>query len=359
VITIQSLYNDLVEQVFFRDSIAQFPPGGSFFKTEYRNTTYWYYRLFRNGEEIKKYVGKESPQLLEMMKNHEHARMADKMCRQLANTLRGSGCVLPAGQMGAVAQALADAGFFRLRGVLVGTLAFQCYPAMLGESVKRRTSLVETHVHSENFTTGDVDFAQFQSVSVAVRDNMTESFQQVLQKAGNFLPVRTIGMEDTRYTRWRDVNTGCFVDLLVPLTGKDEKAVYLPSSQAYGAGLRFLDFLIYDERRAVIPYKSGIGVNVPAPERYAVHKLIVSRNRDTPEKREKDVEQSAFLLEILLHTEKSLVLDTVREAADRGKGWKKRLVAGAGKLPDFLRGEILEALKAEAEHSDDEPDLSP
>jgi hypothetical protein len=27
-------------------------------------------------------------------------------------------------------QALAEAGIFRLRGVLVGTVAYQCYPAM-------------------------------------------------------------------------------------------------------------------------------------------------------------------------------------------------------------------------------------
>lgn len=43
--------------------------------------------------------------------------------------------------------------------------------------------------------------------------------------------------------------------------------------------LRFLDFLIYEPVRAVLLHKSGISVIVPAPERYAVHKLIVASRR--------------------------------------------------------------------------------
>ena len=43
--------------------------------------------------------------------------------------------------------------------------------------------------------------------------------------------------------------------------------------------LRFLDFLIRDPEPTVILHGPGIYVHVPAPARYAVHKLIVSHRR--------------------------------------------------------------------------------
>ena len=56
---------------------------------------------------------------------------------------------------------LANAGFFRLRGVLIGTVAYQCYPGVLG----RRLDAIAMQ-------TGDADFAQFHEISVAVGDTL-------------------------------------------------------------------------------------------------------------------------------------------------------------------------------------------
>jgi hypothetical protein len=59
--------------------------------------------------------------------------------------------------------------------------------------------------------------------------------------------------------------------------------------------LRFLDFLIYEPVRTVLLHREGVSVNVPAPERYAVHKLIVASRRLTDAlgraKRDKDLLQ--------------------------------------------------------------------
>ncbi|MFC7557710.1 GSU2403 family nucleotidyltransferase fold protein [Pseudoroseomonas wenyumeiae] len=54
---------------------------------------------------------------------------------------------------------MADAGVFRLRAVLVGTVAFHAYAAMLG-----------IKLGPASFTTEDVDVAQFRSISIAVED---------------------------------------------------------------------------------------------------------------------------------------------------------------------------------------------
>ncbi|MBL3684602.1 hypothetical protein F2981_18295 (plasmid) [Sinorhizobium meliloti] len=45
--------------------------------------------------------------------------------------------------------------------------------------------------------------------------------------------------------------------------------------------LRFLDYLIYHPIRAVLLHGAGVLVNVPAPQRYAIHKLIVASRRLT------------------------------------------------------------------------------
>jgi hypothetical protein len=53
---------------------------------------------------------------------------------------------------------LARSGVFRLRSVLIGTVAYQVYPAMLG--VRLLGALLQT---------SDVDVAQFTSVSISSR----------------------------------------------------------------------------------------------------------------------------------------------------------------------------------------------
>ncbi|WP_456739322.1 GSU2403 family nucleotidyltransferase fold protein [Bradyrhizobium sp. USDA 4471] len=50
----------------------------------------------------------------------------------------------------------------------------------------------------------------------------------------------------------------------------------LPALNTDAQPLRFLDFLIRDPEPTVILHGPGIYLHVPAPARYAVHKLIVS-----------------------------------------------------------------------------------
>jgi hypothetical protein len=60
---------------------------------------------------------------------------------------------------------------------------------------------------------------------------------------------------------------GYRVEILIPNRGAERD-----QSQP----LRFLDFLIYDALPAALLHGGGILVNVPRPERYALHKLIVA-----------------------------------------------------------------------------------
>ncbi|WP_255571177.1 GSU2403 family nucleotidyltransferase fold protein [Ensifer sp. ENS12] len=99
--------------------------------------------------------------------------------------------------------------------------------------------------------------------------------------------------------------------------------------------LRFLDFLIYEPIRAVMLHKSGISVIVPAPERYAIHKLIVASRRvvDTlgSAKRDKDLRQAVLLFEALdVANRLNELSDALHEAWERGEAWRYAIKTGIG-----------------------------
>src|SRR3546814_7274257 len=79
---------------------------------------------------------------------------------------------------------------------------------------------------------------------------------------------------------WRTPDAGLSVELLTPQVGPDHDGlVRLPALEAHATPLRFLDYLIHRTEPAVIPFAAGIQVNLPLPERYACHKLIVAQRR--------------------------------------------------------------------------------
>jgi hypothetical protein len=72
-------------------------------------------------------------------------------------------------------------------------------------------------------------------------------------------------------------------------------------------------------------------VNIPAPQRYAIHKLIVQGERPIEQrvKANKDIEQSAALLQSLLAASQAdLVAAAWSDATARGRGWRQRCNQG-------------------------------
>src|SRR5690606_6020731 len=70
----------------------------------------------------------------------------------------------------------------------------------------------------------------------------------------------------------------------------------------FGAqALPYLDYLLHRPVPATYLYDAGIGINVPDPARYALHKLIVAANRPGAEqaKAAKDLAQAASLIAVL------------------------------------------------------------
>jgi hypothetical protein len=84
---------------------------------------------------------------------------------------------------------------------------------------------------------------------------------------------------------------------------------------------------------------------VPAPERYAVHKLIVSRMRiataASQAKARKDLAQSEALLEVLLENRPYEVQEVWNEALRRGAKWEEKLHQSAGMLKPRVKERLL------------------
>ncbi|NHK27198.1 hypothetical protein FF098_004695 [Parvularcula flava] len=197
--------------------------------------------------------------------------------------------------------------------------------------------------------TGDIDLAQDYGISVALNESITAPLIDVLKSVdAEFRPVPSLAAPnvDTAYTR----PGGFRVDVLTTNRGANRDApVNLPSLKSDAAAFRFLDYLLRETIEVAALSRYGTLVNVPAPERYAVHKLIVSTMRkdsgESAAKADKDIAQSGMLIDTLILKRRSADLhDAIVEAAARGPNWRKRLKTGAERLGNEHKDKFVEML---------------
>lgn len=332
-LTVQTAYADLLSRAQ-EDALLEL--GGTAVMRERRGRKYWYTVQRLGDQTVEKYLGPDNNDVRQRVerakKISEDRRKREKQRSSLARMCREGGLPRVDAQTGKVLLALSKAGLFRLRAVLVGTHAFRSYPAILGIDLPEAIAVTE-----------DIDVAAFQSVSVALDDQLQPDMATALETIGSFIAVPSI---HTPSTAWRDSESGSLVELLTPNEGPDrDEPVELPAMGAYAQPLRFLDYLIHDPIQAVALYRSGILVNVPQPARYAVHKLIVAvrRHASASGKARKDIEQAAALIRVLAEDRPDELEDAFNEAESRGRSWRTHLKKGAARLPDKER-EILRSL---------------
>jgi hypothetical protein len=329
---LQTTYAELLERCRATAFRTDFPQDGAFVVKTIKGQRYWYFQRSTSEGREQKYVGPETPELLDQITHHKQIRGDERERRSLVSTLvRSFGLQPPASEIGEVVNALANAGVFRLRSVLVGTVAYQTYSAMLGTRLPR--SILQT---------SDVDIAQFSNVSVAVGDRIPV-LDVLKQVDKTFRPIPHLHKGNvTSYVG----KGGIRVDFITPNQGRDtDIPKALPALQTEAEPLRFLDFLISDPEPAVVLHGVGIYVLVPSPARYAVHKLIVSRRR--PEgvaKRQKDIDQAASLFVILAEKNPYELKSAWREASGRGKTWDQLILEGLSQLPINARDVVLKAV---------------
>lgn len=332
---LQTVYADLLDRVTAGAFAEAFSADGMFTVKSVRGRRYWYFQQSAADGRRQKYVGPETPELLQRIAEHKAGRAYRQDQRSLvAMLVRGGNLPRPTPQIGGLVAALADAGVFRLRGVIVGTVAYQTYSAMLG--VRLPATMAQT---------SDVDVAQGADVSAAVID-ATKPMPDVLRHFDpTFRPVPHIHAGgDASYL----AASGLRVDFLTPNRGREtEEPQHLPALGTDAQPLRFLDFLIREPEPAVLLHGTGVLVSVPAPQRFALHKLIVSRRRrDGDAKREKDRHQAESLLTVLAERRPHELRAAWDEAFARGRTWRRLLGEGLGLLHPKTRDSVLRAIGA-------------
>ena len=319
---LQTAYAELLDRTASSAFDEAFADDGQFIAKTLRGRRYWYFQEASAEGRRQRYVGPETPDLLDRIARHKADKTHGRQRETLVSTLVRSGRLpRPLPQIGDVVAALARAGVFRLRGVLVGTVAYQTYAAMLG-----------TRLPAAMIQTDDIDIAQFTDVSAAVVDN-TVMIPAILRAVDpTFRPIPSLqSPQVASYV----AASGVRVDLLTPNRGPErETPVALPAFGTDAQPLRFLDFLIVDPEPAVLLHGAGIYVSVPSPERYAVHKLIVSGRRRVGEaKQEKDLWQAQILAEALIRKRPAALRAAWKEATGRGKSWRRLMGEGMSRFP--------------------------
>ncbi len=217
---------------------------------------------------------------------------------------------------GEVTKVLADAGLFRLRALLVGSVAFSCYSGLLG-----------VRLPGTSMQTGDADFA----ISAEVEDSLPPILDLLRSIDSTF---RTVPHQaDNAKVGAFSNSVNYRVEFLTSNRGSDDytgKPSPMPALGGASAdNLRFLDFLIYEPVRTVLLHREGVSVNIPSPERYAIHKLIVASRTRTDAlgraKKDKDLVQASLLSEALVETRQTICLPmpTAKRGRAERRGWKR------------------------------------
>ena len=333
-LVVQTTYAELLERCASTAFTNAFSEAGTFTSKTINGRRYWYFQVRTAKGRSQRYVGPESAELLERIAHHREARDDERERRALVSTLvRSFGLPPPISQIGELLSALASVGILRLHSVLVGTVAYQSYSAMLG--IRLPGALLQTN---------DLDIAQFTNVSVAIGDQTPPMLEvlKAVDKTFREIP-HTSGR---RWVTSYMAKGGLRVDFVTPNEGPDtDDPQNLPALQTDAQPLRFLDFLIDEPARAVILHGSGIYVQVPAPERYAVHKMILAQRRPPgAAKRDKDLQQAAALIEALVQNRPQELKLAWEEAHERGPKWRKLLLDGMSRLAPRARDLTLKAL---------------
>ena len=305
-------------------------------KVDRNGKTYWY-DSYRIGSDVRKtYIGEDSPELrgrLDRLKSLRIEADARRKHRtRLIRILRAEGFLGVDAATGSLMSALAGAGVFRLGGTIVGTHAFRLYEGLLGIRYQ----------FDEMAQTGDIDIASFEQLSLALEDIVAPPLQEVL---GDFSFAPIPSLDVNKAWRWRQTRNDLMVEFLTPSFQAEEGVRPLAALGVDAQSLYHLNYLIAEPVKAVAVYRSGVLVQIPRPERYAIHKLIVAdRRRGGADslKAEKDRLQAAFLIEVLAQDRPDELLEAYLDALKVGPKWGERLASTLKLIPET--GKILEQL---------------
>lgn len=320
-LSLQTTYRDLLE----RHARRPMPEiEGSVVLVENNANRYWVVRRRIGSRVVETRIGPD----------HEEGRARVEALRRQNDTLRSwaaetGGLVaqlraarmpVPTPGTGKLINALARVGLFQAGGVLVGAHAYGLYALELG--VRALDDLAMTE---------DVDIAASRSVRIITEAR--KSLASDLEGVG-LIPVA--GPGKIHPLRWQ-TEDGVVLDVLTPKGRGGEPAIRHDGLGVWAQALSYLDYSLTGPIDAVVLYREGIPVRIPAPERFAVHKLIVSsiRRGTHRAKVDKDIAQAAWLITVLSADRPYELASAFDDARRRGPKWRKAIDAALERRPDI------------------------
>ena len=287
---------------------------------------YWYDHYRVGTETNDRYIGPDSADLRERLARQqdiaEVEKQAERERARLMRTLRAEGYLMADVGTGQAVGAMARAGVFRLGGTLIGTQAFRCYEGELGVRIG----------YDQAAMTDDIDIASFERLSIALQDQVDSPLREVFAEL-KFDPVPAL--DKGKVWKWRQTDRRTLVEFLTPSFSEDEGLRDLPALGVSAQSLHFLNYLIAGPIQVPLLYRSGVLVQVPRPERYAIHKLIVAdRRRGGPDelKSRKDRMQAEFLVEVLGADRPEDLAEAYETAMEVGPAWRSRIAASLERM---------------------------
>lgn len=321
----QTAYAQVLDAAHAADlarTVADLP--GTFARKRVKGRGYWYYQFMdMAGRKRQVYVGPENERVRGLIARRAQGGAAPAL-RALAQSALalGNAALLP--RHFKVVQRLADHGFFRAGGVLIGTHAFLALGNMLG--VRWRDGL----------RTQDVDFAHAgKALAIALPADVEIDAHAALESLQmGLLPIEhSDGGTGATYLDPRDPEFQ--IDFLTPLYRGGDKPFRHPQLGIKLQPLKFMEYLLQDVQQAAVLANAGACVaNVPGPARYALHKLIVAGERPASRivKSNKDVLQAAAVLSVLREQAAWQVEEAWDDLISRGPGWRSRAKKGRDAL---------------------------
>jgi len=206
-------------------------------------------------------------------------------------------------------------GVFEAGALLVGSHAYGALLNQLG-------------VRAAQYATQDVDIAR--NAELAFAKPARKSFLDMIRESGiAFVEVPQLDRRKPG-TSFKEAGSSFFqVDLLVPSTTDAIGVVRVPELGAHATALPYLKFLLTESQEGVLLAREGCcAIRVPAPERFALHKLLVSQLRaQRGGKSAKDISQAAVLLAVLAERHPGAIEEAAKAVPASAR---RRLAAALG-----------------------------
>ena len=227
-------------------------------------------------------------------------------------------------------------GVFAAGGILIGSHAYGGLLNRLG-------------IRATPYATEDIDIARREAL--AFEKQPEQGLLEMLKDTGiPFVEVPSLNRKKPPTSFKQRGRSRFHVDLLVPSANEDFPVVPVPELQAHATGLPYLDYLLAESQTAMLMAREGCcPVRVPLPERFAIHKLIVSRLRSGRDaKADKDVFQACVLCAGLAEGHPGAIEAAVAQIPRRARKYLASAVASARRFLEPANARAWEELSEAA-----------